>query len=71
MLEDPDYSPEEIEDVIGTKVSPATISNARSAAKVIKAWQSNPGLTTPEIKRMTGVEAERVIKTARKYLKYD
>ena len=71
MLEDPDYSPEEIEDVIGTKVSPATISNARSAAKVIKAWQSNPGLTTPEIKRITGVEAERVIKTARKYLKYD
>ena len=71
MLEDLEYTAEEIGDQIGVSVSESTVSNARNTAKLILAWQEHPGATTPEITRMTGVKAKRNIQAARRYLKMD
>ena len=71
MLDDLELTADEVGDLLNVSVSEATVSNARSTAKIIQAWQKYPGATTPEIKRMTGVDTERNVKAARKYLKLD
>ena len=71
LLDDLELTADEVGDLLNVSVSEATLSNARSTAKIIQAWQKHPGATTPEIKRMTGVDTERNVKAARKYLKLD